>query len=384
MSKRDFYEVLGVDKTASDAELKKAYRRLAMKYHPDRNAGDKESEEQFKTIKEAYDVLSNSQRRTAYDQFGHAGVDQAAGFGGFGGAGAGFNFEDMFGDIGDVFGDIFGGGRGRGARQAHGQPGADLRYSMSIPLEEAVKGVTKKINITTFAVCEECGGSGAKKGSSPMSCSQCGGTGQVRMRQGMFIVQQTCPACHGRGQMISDPCAVCSGQGRARKTKTLSVKIPAGVDSGDRIRLSGEGEAGLQGGSTGDLYVEVQVAPHSLFTRRANDLYCDVPISFVTAALGGEIETPTLEGRLKLKVPPETQTGKVFRFRGKGVKPVRGGAKGDILCRVIVETPVQLNKQQKFFLDDFAQSLAKDNIDHSPKSGSWLNNVKQFFDKLKT
>ena len=337
MAKQDYYEILGVSKTAEEREIKKAYKRLAMKYHPDRNQGDKEAEAKFKEIKEAYEVLTDSQKRAAYDQYGHAAFEQG-GMGG-GGFGGGADFSDIFGD---VFGDIFGGGRGR-QRAARG---ADLRYNMELTLEEAVRGVTKEIRIPTLEECDVCHGSGAKPGTQPQTCPTCHGSGQVQMRQGFFAVQQTCPHCQGRGTLIKDPCNKCHGHGRVERSKTLSVKIPAGVDTGDRIRLAGEGEAGEHGAPAGDLYVQVQVKQHPIFEREGNNLYCEVPINFAMAALGGEIEVPTLDGRVKLKVPGETQTGKLFRMRGKGVKSVRGGAQGDLLCRVVVETPVGLNEMQ--------------------------------------
>ncbi|MGD9108930.1 MAG: molecular chaperone DnaJ [Gammaproteobacteria bacterium] len=381
MTKKDYYETLGVSKSATEAEIKKAFRRLAMKYHPDRNPDDKDAEHKFKEAKEAYDVLSDQQKRAAYDQFGHAGVGGAGagGFGGFGGGAAGFNFEDIFGDMGDVFGDIFG---GRRRQQSYAQAGDDIGYRLTITLEEAVKGVTKKITVDVLAKCDACNGSGAKKGTKAKTCPDCEGAGQVYLQQGFFTVQQTCPTCHGKGKVISDPCPQCHGQGRKQRTKTLSVKIPVGVDTGDRIRLAGEGEAGLQGGPAGDLYVEVQVKPHKIFNRRDNDLYCEIPISFIVAALGGEIEVPTLDGKIKLKIPAETQTNKLFRMRGKGIKSVRGGTKGDLLCRVIIETPVKLNNKQKELIKELEQSLSKDKNKHSPKSGSWLNSIKQFFEGL--
>lgn len=381
MSKKDYYEILGVAKNASDVELKKAYRRLAMKYHPDRNQDDMETaEEKFKEAKEAYDILSDSQKRAAYDQFGHAGVDPS-----MGGGGAGFGQSGGFHDIfEDVFGDIFGGGRRGGQRGgSRAQHGSDLRYNLSLSLEDAVKGTKVEIKVPTFVSCKTCDGAGAKKGTSLKDCDTCHGAGQIRMQQGFFSVQQTCPACHGAGQINAEPCNDCSGQGRKQKSKTLSVKIPAGVDTGDRIRLAGEGEAGIHGGQTGDLYVQVDVQKHPIFTRDGNDLYCDVPISFTQAALGGEIEVPTLTGQVRLKIPAETQTGKTFRLRDKGVKSVHGHATGDLLCRVTVETPVDLSDKQKSLLKEFDSDCSNDASDHSPKAKSWFDGVKQFFDDMR-
>ncbi len=356
MSKRDYYEVLCVEKTASEVEIKKAYRRLAMKYHPDRNPDDTEAEAKFKEAKEAYEVLSDAQKRAAYDQFGHAGVEQGAGMGG----GPDGNFSDIFGD---VFGNIFGGGH-RGERVYRG---ADLQYNLELSLEDAVHGKTVKIRVPTYVKCNKCNGSGAKKGSSPETCSTCHGVGQVRMQQGFFSLQQTCPTCHGTGKVIKDTCDACHGEGRIQEHKTLSVKVPAGVDTGDRIRLSNEGEAGQNGGPPGDLYVHVHVKPHDIFTREGSDLYCEVPINIATAALGGTLEVPTLDGRITLKVPPETQSGKLFRLRNKGVRSVRGGVQGDLLCRVIVETPVKLNARQKELLQEFQATLEEGGKSHSLK-----------------
>lgn len=371
MSKRDYYEILGVEKGTSGKDLKKAYRRVAMKYHPDRNPDDAASEEKFKEAAEAYEILSDDQKRAAYDQYGHAGVD-----GNQGGGGQGFgNFGDVFGD---VFGDIFG-GAGGGGRGGRGGParGSDLRYTLELDLEKAVQGTSVKIKVPTLVQCKPCDGSGAKSGSKPVSCTTCGGIGQVRMTQGFFSVQQTCPNCHGKGAVISDPCRSCSGQGRVEETKTLSVKVPPGVDTGDRIRLTGEGEAGESGGPSGDLYVQVSVKDHSIFTREGKNLYCEVPISIVDAALGGEIEVPTLDGRVKLKVPAETQTGKLFRLRGKGVVPVRGGASGDLLCRVELETPVNLSTKQKDLLRELQESMSGN--ENSPRQSSWFEGMKNFF-----
>ncbi len=368
MAKRDYYEVLGVSKDVDAADLKKAYRREAMKHHPDRNPDDPKAEEKFKEANEAYEVLSDDQKRAAYDRFGHAGVDGQSGMGGGGG---GSNFSDIFGD---VFGDIFGGG---GGRRGGPSRGSDLRYNLELNLEEAVKGTSTQIKVPTLVSCKVCDGSGAKAGSKPITCTTCGGHGQVRMQQGFFSVQQTCPTCRGRGTIIADPCKSCHGQGRVEETKTLQVKVPAGVDTGDRIRLSGEGEAGDAGGPSGDLYVQVHVRDHAIFKREGADLYCEVPIDFVDAALGGELEVPTLDGRVKLKVPAETQTGKLFKLRGKGVTPVRGGGVGDLLCRVVVETPVSLTNKQKEMLRDFQASMKGGKF--SPKQSSWLDGVKKFF-----
>ena len=378
MSKRDYYEVLGVEKGASEAELKKAYRRLAMKYHPDRNPDDENAEEKFKEATEAYDVLTDANKRAAYDQYGHAGVDPSmgGGAGGFGGGGA--NFSDIFGD---VFGDIFGGGGGRGRSSV--QRGSDLRYTLELDLEEAVRGTTVTIRVPTLVACETCDGSGAKKGTTPTTCTTCGGHGQVRMQQGFFSVQQTCPRCHGTGKMITDPCKDCHGNGRVEKQKNLSVKVPAGVDTGDRIRLAGEGEAGVNGGPAGDLYVVVSVREHKIFQRDGKNLYCEVPISFVDAALGGELEVPTLDGRVKLKIPEGAQTGKLFRLRGKGVTPVRGGSAGDLLCRVVVETPVNLTKRQRELLEELRQTLEAEGSSQSPRAKSWFDGVKNFFEDMK-
>jgi molecular chaperone DnaJ len=379
MSKRDYYETLGVEKSATEAEIKKAYRRIAMKHHPDRNPDNKASEDKFKEASEAYEILYDKEKRSTYDQYGHAGVDGQSGFGGGGQGFGGEGFSDVFGD---VFGDIFGGGGGRGRGRGHGGPrrGSDLSYNLELNLEEAVKGTTSKIRIPTLVACDPCNGTGAKKGSSPKTCNTCGGVGQVRMQQGFFAVQQACPTCHGSGKVISDPCNKCHGQGRTEEHKTLSVTIPAGVDTGDRVRLTGEGEAGPSGGPSGDLFVQVHVREHDLFHRDGKNLYCEVPISFTDAALGGDLEVPTLDGRVKLKIPAETQTGKLFRVRGKGVKPVRGGAVGDLLCRVILETPVKLNARQKELMQELHDSFEGGN--NSPRKASWFDGVKKFFDKL--
>ncbi|MDE2272677.1 MAG: molecular chaperone DnaJ [Gammaproteobacteria bacterium] len=379
MSKRDYYEVLGVARGTPEAEIKKAYRRLAMKYHPDRNPGDKTAEGKFKEAKEAYEVLTDEHKRAAYDRFGHAGVEASAGA-----RAGGFNPADAFGDIfGDMFGDIFGGGRraGRGQRVYRG---ADLRYELELELEQAVFGDNVTIRVPALVRCEVCKGSGARSGSAPQTCPTCRGQGQVRMQQGFFSLQQTCPHCHGSGTVITDPCPKCRGEGRVEENRKLSVKIPPGVDSGDRIRLAGEGEAGPQGGPAGDLYVEIHVRVHALFTREGADLLCTVPISLMTAALGGQVEVPTLDGKVALKIAPETQSGRVLRLRGKGVKPVRGGGTGDLLCRIEVETPVNLSREQKDLLRQFDAALRAGAAQHSPRELSWFEGVKRFFSHGRT
>ena len=374
MAKRDYYEVLGVARDAGEADLKKAYRRMAMKYHPDRNPGDTAAEESFKEAKEAYDVLSNPQKRSAYDQFGHAGVENAGG--GFG-PGMGGGFRDIFDE---VFGDIFG-GRASGERAFRG---ADMRYGLELGLEEAVFGTTAKIQVPVRAKCGTCDGSGCAPGRAPSTCPSCEGSGQVRMQQGFFSIQQTCPRCRGAGSVITDPCRTCGGEGRVEERKTLSVKVPPGVDTGDRIRLGGEGQPGERGGPPGDLYVEISVRDHPIFERDGTNLYCEVPISFATAALGGELGVPTLEGTVNLKIPPETQTGRLFRLRGKGVRSVRGGSVGDLLCRVVIETPVKLNAKQKELLRTFDEAVRGSKKTHDPKATSWLDSVRNFFENITT
>ena len=372
MSKRDYYEILGVAKNASDDEIKKAYRKLAMKFHPDRNPDDKGAEEKFKEAKEAYEVLSDGDKRAAYDQFGHEGVNPQGGPGGFGGFGSAGGF-----DFSDIFEGIFGGGMGGGGRgRSNVYRGADLRYNLEITLEEAARGTETKIRIPTLEECENCHGSGAKPGTQPTTCPTCQGHGQVRMQQGFFSIQQTCPRCQGSGKIVAEPCGTCNGQGRIKKHKTLSVKIPAGVDEGDRIRLAGEGEAGVNGGPPGDLYVQIHLKAHPLFKRDGDDLHCEMPVSFATAALGGEVEIPTLDGHARLKVAAETQSGQVLRLKGKGIKGVRSSGPGDLYCHVVVETPVKLSARQKELLREF-ESLSQQN--NNPKAQSFMDRVKEFF-----
>jgi molecular chaperone DnaJ len=371
--KRDYYEVLGVNRDSSDEEIKKAYRKLAMKYHPDRNPDSKDAEEKFKEAKEAYEILSEAEKRRAYDAYGFAGVNPQMGGMGEGAAGFG-GFAEAFGDI---FSDIFGGGQGRGRSSVY--RGADLRYNLEVTLEQAARGTETKIRIPTMETCETCHGSGAKPGTHPKTCETCHGSGNVRLSQGFFSIQQTCPTCHGSGKMIVDPCGTCRGAGRVKKHKTLAVKIPAGVDEGDRIRLSGEGEAGVNGGPPGDLYVVIHLKEHGVFQRDGDDLHCEMPISFTLAALGGEIEIPTLDGSAKVKIPPETQTGQVFRLRGKGIKGVRSTYPGDLMCEVVVETPVRLNDRQKELLRELEETTRADAGRHSPRSKSFMEKVREFF-----
>lgn len=374
MAKRDFYEILGVAKNASEDDIKKSYRKLAMKYHPDRNPDNKEAEEKFKEVKEAYEMLTNPEKREAYDRYGHAGVDPNMGGGG-GGFGAG-GFGDAFGDI---FGDIFGGGRGRSSGPQVYR-GADLRYNLEITLEQAAHGYETTIRVPSWDKCDTCHGSGAKPGTQPVTCTTCAGHGQVRMQQGFFSIQQTCPKCHGSGKIIPEPCAACGGAGRIKRNKTLEVKIPAGIDNGMRIRSTGNGEPGTNGGPSGDLYVEIHIKPHPVFQREGDDLHCEMPISFAKAALGGEIEVPTLTGKVSFTVPEGTQTGKTFRLKGKGIKGVRSGYTGDLFCHVVVETPVKLTDKQKDLLREFDRSTNEGGGKHSPQSKGWMDKVKDFFE----
>ncbi len=365
--KRDYYELLGVDRNAGEEEIKKSYRKLALKYHPDRNAGDKQAEERFKEISEAYQVLADSEKRARYDRYGHAAF-------GDGGPGTGFDFTSGFEDIfGDIFGEFFGTGTTR--RQARTR-GEDLRYNLEISFEEAAFGAEKKIKIPRHGSCETCHGSGSKPGSSPRSCPTCRGKGQVSFQQGFFHVSRTCNQCRGQGTIITDPCVSCSGAGRVRKLHTLSVKIPPGVDSGSRLKLRGEGETGTSGGSAGDLYVVIQVQPHPLFIRDGLDVICEVPIGFVQAALGTEIDVPTLEGKVKIKIPAGTQSGKVFRLKSKGIRDVQGYSQGDQLVRIIIETPTHLTVRQKELLKEFA-ALGGEEL--HPLSKGFFDKVKQIF-----
>ena len=376
MAKRDFYEILGVAKGASEEEIKKSYRKLAMKYHPDRNPDNKEAEEKFKEVKEAYEMLTNPEKREAYDRYGHSGVDPNMGGGGGFGAGG---FGDAFGDI---FGDIFGGGRGRGGSGGGPQVyrGADLRYNLEITLEQAANGFDTTIRVPSWDKCDTCHGSGAKPGTQPVTCTTCAGHGQVRMQQGFFSIQQTCPKCHGSGKIVPEPCAACSGAGRIKRNKTLEVKIPAGIDNGMRIRSSGNGEPGTNGGPPGDLYVEIHIKPHTVFQREGDDLHCEMPISYTKAALGGEIEVPTLGGKVSFTIPEGTQTGKTFRLKGKGIKGVRSGYSGDLFCHVVIETPVKLTDKQKDLLREFDRLTNEGGAKHSPQSKGWMDKVKDFFE----
>ena len=375
MAKRDYYKVLGVDRQVSEADLKKAYRRLAMKHHPDRNTDDSDADGKFREIQEAYGVLSDPQKRSLYDRFGHDAVGASSGASGAAGAAGGF--EDVFGDM---FGDLFGGRTGRGRTESRG---TDLAYRLDLDLEEAVFGMTREIGVDMATQCSTCDGSGCAPGTQPETCSSCQGRGEVVIQQGFFTLRQACPSCHGEGRTIRVPCHDCHGAGRVRKTRTLRVKIPPGVDQGDRVRLAGEGEAGMRGGAPGDLYVEVRVRPHRLFRRKGDDLHCDVPISFATAALGGTLEVPTLDGHVNLKIPSETQTGASLRLRGKGVRSVRSRSEGDMICTMVVETPVNLDAEQRRILEELEESLTGNEV-HSPRADSWLKRGRHFVDNLKS
>ena len=376
MSEQDLYQTLGIEKNSSDADIKRAYRKLAMKYHPDRNPDDSAAEQKFKSIQKAYAVLSDKQKRAAYDQFGHAGVNPQGGMGG------GFNTGDAFNDIfGDVFGDIFGGGRGQ-ARRSSAQRGSDLRYQVNLTLEQAVFGDKINVEIPSYNQCDSCTGSGAKEGTSATRCIKCDGRGAVRVQQGFFTLQQTCPECRGSGETIKDPCTICSGSGRKRTNRTIAIKIPAGVDNADRIRLSGEGEAGIKGGPSGDLYVDVTIKKHDIFEREGNHLICTIPISFGKAVLGGTVEVPTIDGAVNLSIPSETQSGKTFRLKGKGIKSYRENFFGDLYCTVQVETPVSLTDEQKVILRQFDKSVNDSNTDHRPNKKTWTDSVSDFFKRI--
>ena len=374
MAKRDYYEVLGVPKNASDEEIKKAYRKQAMKHHPDRNQGDaaKVAEEKFKECKEAYEMLADPQKRAAYDQHGHAGVDPNMRGGGEGHAG----FAEAFGDI---FGDMFGQQRGRsgGGRQVF--RGNDLSYAMEVTLEEAARGKDAQIRIPSWDTCDLCHGSGAKPGTQVKTCGTCHGQGTVQIRQGFFSVQQTCPTCRGTGKVIPEPCTACSGQGKIKRQKTLEIKIPAGIDGGMRIRSANNGEPGTNGGPTGDLYIEIRLKKHDIFEREGDDVHCSVPVSFAAAAMGGEIEVPTLSGKAAIDIPEGTQTGKQFRLRGKGIKGVRASYPGDLYCHIVIETPVKLSEHQRKLLREFDESLKKGGGKHSPSGDTWTDRLKGFF-----
>ncbi len=376
MAKRDYYETLGVPKNASDEDIKKAYRKLAMKYHPDRNQGEaaKGAEEKFKEGKEAYEMLSDANKRAAYDQHGFAGVDPnmrgGAGAEGFGG------FAEAFGDI---FGDVFGGRRqqGGGGRQVY--RGNDLSYAMEISLEDAANGKATEIRIPSWDNCGTCGGAGAKPGTKAITCTTCAGHGQVQMRQGFFSVQQACPQCKGTGKLIPEPCVSCHGVGKIKNNKTLEVKIPAGIDDNMRIRSAGNGEPGTNGGPAGDLFIEIRLKKHDIFEREGDDLHCQMPVSFTTAALGGEIDVPTLGGKASIDIPDGTQHGKTFRLRGKGIKGVRSSYPGDLYCHIAIETPVKLTEHQRKLLKEFDESLRKGGAKHSPNEEGWTDKLKNFF-----
>jgi molecular chaperone DnaJ len=372
MAKRDYYEILGVQRGASDADLKAAFRKLAMKHHPDRNPGDKDCEHRFKELNEAYDVLKDGQKRAAYDRFGHAAFEHGAGAGSA--AGFGTEFASTFADI---FDDLFGMGGGRRTRGSGRERGADLRYNMEITLEEAFVGKTAQIRIPTSVTCDTCSGMGAKAGTKPKTCATCNGQGKIRHAQGFFTLERTCPACHGRGQVIENPCPACSGSGRVTRERTLSVNIPSGVEDGTRIRLAGEGEAGVRGGPAGDLYIFLSLAPHQLFHRDGADLHCRVPISMVAAALGGEFEVPTIDGgKTRVKVPEGTQSGRRFRLQGKGMPVLRSKQTGDMYVQVLVETPQKLTKRQKDLLAEFEKLSSKET---QPEADGFFSKVKDFF-----
>ncbi len=381
MADQDYYEVLGVARGASDEEIKKAYRRLAMKYHPDRNNGDKAAEEKFKQVGEAYSILSDPQKRAAYDRYGKAGIDPSAAAGGFGGFGGFGQASEGFGDFSDIFSEIFGGGAA-GDRRRGGPKvfrGADVNYSLEITLEQAVSGAKTDIRVPVWEECETCHGTGCKPGTSKKACPHCGGRGTININRGFLQVQQTCPYCHGTGEIISDPCPDCQGRGRNRKTKTLEINIPAGINDGQRIRIQGKGEPGPNGGPCGDLYVQIFIKPHEIFQREGDDLHADLPLSYATAALGGEVSVPTMGTEARITIPEGTQTGKIFRLRGKGVPHLHGSGNGDLYVHVFIETPVNLTAKQKKLLKDFDASIKEGGDKHSPQSTSFLDKMKKFF-----
>ncbi|MTJ83951.1 MAG: molecular chaperone DnaJ [Telmatospirillum sp.] len=379
MSKRDFYEVLGVAKGASADELKKAYRKLAMQFHPDRNPDDPKADEKFREVNEAYDVLKDEQKRAAYDRFGHAAFEQGRGGGGFGGGAGDFHFAGGFADIFDeMFGEFMGGRRGGNAAAR----GADLRYNMEISLEEAFSGKSTQIKVPSSVVCDDCKGSGGAGGSQPVECTTCRGMGKVRATQGFFTIERSCPTCHGLGKVIKDPCRTCGGSGRTQREKTLQVNVPPGVEDGTRIRLAGEGEPGMRGAPAGDLYIFLSVRPHRLFQREAANIHCRVPLPMVTAALGGGIEVPSIDGsRVKISVPAGTQTGHQFRLRGKGMSVLRSLARGDMFVEVVVETPVNLSKRQEELLREFEKGGS--GKETSPESAGFFAKVRELWEDLK-
>lgn len=379
MTQKDYYKILGIQKTATTHDIKRAYKKLAIKYHPDRNQGNKKAEEKFKKTKEAYEILSDSKKRSMYDQYGHSAFDQnTTNSNSFYG-----NFSSSSTDFNDIFGDVFGDIFGSSKNSTQQEQGSDLQYNIELTLEEAVQGIIKNINIPKLEKCTSCKGTGSLKGRKPDKCYNCHGQGQIHLRKGFFSVQQTCSTCHGSGFIISNPCNICHGQGRIKISKKLSIKIPAGVDNNDRIRLNNEGEAGKNGARSGNLYIQINVKKHPIFTRKDNNLNCEVPINCVIAALGGEIAVPTLEGKINIKIPHETQSGKIFRIRGKGVKSIRKGYRGDLFCKILVETPVNLNTIQKKLLNKLGESFSIfKNKNHSPRSKRFFDSVKQFFDNL--
>lgn len=377
--KQDYYETLGVSKDANDDTLKKAYRRMAMKYHPDRNPNDQEAEKKFKYINEAYNVLSDSDKRSIYDRYGHAGLEGAAGAGGGGGGFSGFGGESVFDDLGDIFNEFMGGDRGFRQQASRGH---DLSYQISLSFEEAVMGTEKEIQFQAHGQCTHCDGKGAVSASDIKTCSTCQGSGHVRIQQGFISLQQPCHTCRGQGKVIKNPCSHCHGQGQVKKQKRLKVSIPAGIEDGNRMRMTGEGEFAGPGSTPGDLYIDISVKPHDIFKRQGNHLHCEVPIQFAEAALGAEIQIPTIQGKVSVKIPAETQSGATFRLRGKGVKGIQSRSVGDLICKVTVETPTRLNDKQKKMLSDFQNEVNNDGPRHTQKQKKWLDKVKGFLEKI--